>query len=111
MLTISAHQLSVIAADRKASVITDVSNFMLKLRPDWQFTVSGPELKSRAERWVDESADWNIDSARDMCQLLEIRMRWGSFHDPDSQWILDVLNGPLEAADKIEFLLGAMYGE
>ena len=46
-----------------------------------------------------------------VCELFGLRVRWGSFDDPESSWILGLLEGPMTERDKLDYLAKVLYAE
>lgn len=111
MLTISTAQVDALQTALREVAVAAVADFMQRLQP-----VSGVEaggalrLRTIAELWVEKALGWSISSPRLMCELFRLRNRWGSFEDPASAWIVEVLEGPLLETEKIGYLSEVLHG-
>lgn len=111
VLTISALQVDALRTAMREVAIVAVAAFMQQLQPTIVMEAGGAlRLRTIAGLWVDKAQGWHISSPLLMCELFRLRNRWGSFEDPASAWIVEVLEGPLPEAEKIVYLSELLHG-
>lgn len=111
MLTISTRQVDALRTALREVAIADVAAFMQRLQPAAVIEAGGAlRLRTIAGLWVDKALSWGISSPRLMCELFRLRNCWGSFEDPASAWIVEVLEGPLPETEKIGYLSEVLHG-
>ena len=111
MLTLSSEQMNTLRGSRYETGVASVARFMLETQPAGSLDRPEKRLTVLAGLWVDKSVAWGISSVPSICELFNFRARWGSFGDPESSWILGVLEGPMDEHDKIDCLARVLYAE
>lgn len=101
MLKINPSQLAELGAYRVERAVDEVRRFIADSEPLLLLDRSEADLCEIAQAWVGACKGWGIDAAPAMCELLALRLRWGSFDDAESEWVLAVCTGPMSGEDKV----------
>lgn len=110
MLKISATQWKELSTQNYNSAVDEVIKGFWRLYPENMIGKTEAELRERAEHFISQAQQYNIESVPNFLRLLDFRLRWGSFAGDDSKWILDVLQGPLDENDKLDYLHEVLDG-
>lgn len=110
MLKISGTQWKALSTQNYNSVIDEVIKGFWRLCPENVIGKTEVELREQAEHLISQAKRWNIQLSPNFLRLLDFQLRWGSFTGDDSKWILDVLEGPLDENDKLDYLHEVLDG-
>ena len=111
MLTLSSKQMNKLRESRYETAVASVARFMREIQPAGSLDLPEARLAVLARLWVDKAVTWGILSVPLICELFGFRARWGSFDDPESSWILGLLEGPMTERDKLDYLAKVLYAE
>lgn len=109
MLQFSDQVIAALKSDHARRNALPVAAALRNSCPENFVGLNEASASERAQWWLSQTDQFGICSLDNVAALYSLWNQWGGFGDRDSEWIVEILRGPLNETEKIASLFELLY--